>query len=245
MAEKRRGGRWGGLNGLTSDQTTELNLAPIETAALGATVGLANNAGAATLVATKAELDATNVLVNEMRAKLALFITRDNARLDRLRDAGVYARLPAQAQLGATTGLANNAAVATLVATKAELDLTDAKINALLAVLRTVQGIPLTGADAIADLGATTGEANNAASATLIATKLELDGTNASINATLAKLRLTIISGVVPANLAANTGLANNAAVATLVATRAEHILARTKWNTILTRLATIGVLEA
>lgn len=39
--------------------------------------------------------------------------------------------------LGATTGLANNTDVATLVALKTELDATNTKLNALLAKLRT------------------------------------------------------------------------------------------------------------
>lgn len=42
---------------------------------------------------------------------------------------------------------------------------------------------------AVADLGATVGEANNAASATLMATKAEHDETRARLNALLDKLR--------------------------------------------------------
>lgn len=53
-------------------------------------------------------------------------------------------------------------------------------------------GLPVPAAaasTAVADLGATVGEANNAASATLVATKAEHDATRSTINALLASLR--------------------------------------------------------
>lgn len=49
----------------------------------------------------------------------------------------------AEANLGATVGIAVNDAGATLVATKAELDATNAKLNALLAKLRSAKVLQL------------------------------------------------------------------------------------------------------
>jgi hypothetical protein len=229
MTEQRdstRSGAWAGLQDLFLNRTTEPNLVPIE-------------------AADAADLATAITLANEMKAKVNKIISNDNRRLARLRDAGIYVAQAAQAQLGATVGLAGNADVATLVALKSEGDAVRAAINAVLALFRTELILPLTGGSAIADVGANVGLANNDGAATLVATKAEIDETIAAVNTYLAKLRLTVLSGGVPANVAAAVGLANNANVATLVLLKAEHDTLRAKFNAILTRSAAIGILSA
>lgn len=222
--DETRSGELADLQDLYQGRTTEPNMSPVE--------------------AADAADDATTLtLVNELKAKLNFLIAAENRRLTRMRAARVFVMQDAQAQLGATIGLAGNADVATLVATKAEGDLTRAKVNAILALYRTNYVIPLAGGDAIADVAANVGLANNDGAATLLATKAELDATNAAINVFLAKLRLTVL-GAIPADLAANVGLANNANVATLALLKTELDAIRAKFNAILTRSALQGILK-
>lgn len=226
VRDNTRSGEWAGLQDLFLDRTTEPNLVPIE-------------------AADAADLATAITLVNEIKAKGNNLIAVENRRLERMRAAGLYVRQDAQAQLGATVGLAGNADVATLVALKTEGDAIRTAINGILAAWRTALILPVAGGSAIADVAANVGLANNDGAATLIATKAEVDATITAVNAFLAKLRLTVLVAGVPANVAAAVGLANNANVATLVLLKTEHDALRAKFNAILTRAALIGILEA
>jgi hypothetical protein len=211
---------------LYADRTIEPDIVPVE-------------------AADAADLATAQTLANELKAKFNKLVSILNRRAARMRAASIYVTATAQAQLGATVGLAGNAAVATLVALKTEGDAVRTALNAVLALFRTELVIPVTGGSAIADVGANVGLANNDGAATLVATKAEIDETIAAVNTYLAKLRLTVLSGGVPADIAAAVGLANNANVATLVLLKAEHDTLRAKFNAILTRSAAIGILSA